>query len=69
MVNIVTNFYSIVFIVGLLAVLGYFILYAFLNRLNKANSTSSRYDRKTWRPGNGSTGLGIDDFYDPKKYV
>ena len=60
MVNIVTNFYSIVFIVGLFAVLGYFILYAFLNRLNKANSTSSRYE---------GTGLGIDDFYDPKKYI
>ena len=60
MVNIVTNFYSIVFIVGLLAVLGYFILYAFLYRFNKINYKGSIHK---------GVGYGYRDLNDPKKYI
>ena len=58
--NITTSLYSIMFIVGLFAVLGYFILYACLSRFNKIIYNDNNYR---------GVGYGYRDLNDPERYA
>ena len=58
--NTTTSFYSIVFVLGLIAVLGYFILYSLIGRFGIADSQGSKYY---------GVGYGYRDLNDREKYV
>ncbi|SVC18982.1 uncharacterized protein METZ01_LOCUS271836 [marine metagenome] len=58
--NATTSFYSIVFVLGLIVVLGYSILYSLLVKFNTTNYKGSKYT---------GVGYGYRDLNDREKYV